>query len=107
MSQQVRTDCRICEAACGLIAELDEEGKVKRLKPDRDHPVSRGFGCAKGTRFAETASGAHRVLTPAVRRDGQWQPHHDRPTSQGGSSQVSHWGESGLRRPRPNSCHPF
>lgn len=72
MSQQVRTYCRICEAACGLIAELDEEGKVKRLKPDRDHPVSRGFGCAKGTRFAETASGAHRVLTPAVRRDGQW-----------------------------------
>lgn len=61
------TYCRICEALCGLVAEQDAEGGL-RLKPDREHPISRGFVCAKGTRFAETASHPERLLHPALRR---------------------------------------
>ncbi|MBX3270597.1 MAG: molybdopterin-dependent oxidoreductase [Sandaracinaceae bacterium] len=58
------TFCRICEAACGLVYE---DGK---LRPDRDHPVSRGFVCAKGTRFVEVAQHPSRLTAPRIRRRG-------------------------------------
>lgn len=59
-----KTYCRICEAACGLILE---DG---RLRPDRAHPISKGFVCAKGTRFLEVMQHESRLETPLVRRDG-------------------------------------
>lgn len=65
----MRTYCRICEAACGLTVELDAQGEPTRLKPDREHPTSRGYACAKGTRFLEVARHRDRVLVP--RMDGQ------------------------------------
>jgi anaerobic selenocysteine-containing dehydrogenase len=68
------TYCRICEAACGLIAETRPDGSVK-LSPDRDHPVSKGYICAKGTRFTEVATHPSRITTPMLRDDtGVLQP---------------------------------
>lgn len=60
------TYCRICEAACGLTAEVDAAGRVVKLRPDRDHPVSRGYACAKGTRFAESATHDDRIVDAEV-----------------------------------------
>ncbi len=69
-----RTFCRICEAACALRAEGDDAGQPLRLRPDREHPVSRGFACAKGTRFVEVAHHPERVLAPLQRQsDGRYQ----------------------------------
>jgi len=62
------TFCRICEAACGLIADLDASGHPVRLRPDRQHPVSQGFICAKGTRFLEVATHPERLLWPLQRQ---------------------------------------
>jgi len=45
--QTIETYCRICEAACGLLADLDDHGKLVKLRPNRSHPVSHGFVCAK------------------------------------------------------------
>lgn len=64
-----RTYCRICEAACGLVVDVDADGQPIRLRPDRTHPVSRGYACAKGTRFLEVARHPARLLHPRV--DGQ------------------------------------
>jgi anaerobic selenocysteine-containing dehydrogenase len=44
---EVRTFCRICEPSCGLVATVDE-GRLVKLSPDRDHPVTQGFACHKG-----------------------------------------------------------
>lgn len=63
-----KTYCRICEAACGL------EYADGKLRPDRDHPVSRGFVCAKGTRFTEVAHHPVRLRRPMLRRDGALEP---------------------------------
>lgn len=41
------TYCRICEPLCGLVATV-EDGRLVRLRPDDDHPLSRGFACPKG-----------------------------------------------------------
>ena len=38
----IRTFCRVCEPACGLVARV-EEGKLVGVKPDREHPVSQGW----------------------------------------------------------------
>ena len=43
----VKTFCRVCEPACGLVAEV-EGGRLARLMPDREHPVSKGYACHKG-----------------------------------------------------------
>lgn len=68
MSQRVTTYCRICEAACGL--EVDTDGERPKIRPDRAHPISKGFVCAKGTRFAEVAFHPERLLEPQVRSGG-------------------------------------
>ena len=66
--RSVPTFCRICEAACGLLADLDASGQPVRLRSDRAHPVSQGFVCAKGTRFLEVAEHPARLLFPLLRR---------------------------------------
>jgi len=68
------TFCRICEAACSLQAETGNHGQVVRLRPDRQHPVSQGFACAKGTRFVDVATHPDRLLYPMRRTpDGQYE----------------------------------
>jgi anaerobic selenocysteine-containing dehydrogenase len=67
------TYCRICEAACGLVAEVEND-RVIALRPDRQHVVSRGFACAKGTRFTELHHSPDRVDQPLVRRGEQLEP---------------------------------
>ncbi len=67
-AESVKTYCRICESACGLVVEKDEHGEPVRIRPDRDHPNSRGFVCAKGTRFLEVARHPGRLVRPMRRR---------------------------------------
>lgn len=47
MSSTHHTYCRLCEVGCGLVAEV-EEGRITRLRPDTEHPVTAGFACNKG-----------------------------------------------------------
>ncbi|HQW19893.1 MAG TPA: molybdopterin-dependent oxidoreductase [Rhodocyclaceae bacterium] len=47
MKQTKYTFCRICEASCGLIAEL-EDGKITSIAPNPDHIGTNGFACKKG-----------------------------------------------------------
>ena len=43
------TYCRICEPLCGMVATV-EDGRVTKLRPDDDNPLSRGFACPRGSR---------------------------------------------------------
>lgn len=66
------TYCRICEAVCGLVATV-EDGKVTKLRPDRDHPLSQGFACPKGIAMAQIQNDPDRVLHPLRRQpDGSF-----------------------------------
>jgi formate dehydrogenase len=62
------TFCRICEPFCGLIATVEGDRLVS-LRPDPDHPTSRGFACPKGIAYAELQNDPDRVLYPLRRRD--------------------------------------
>jgi len=66
-----RTFCRICEAHCGLVAEVERANqRVLRLIPDREHPVSRGYCCAKGLRLGEVHHDPDRLDFPRKRGQG-------------------------------------
>lgn len=57
------TYCRICEAVCGMVATV-EDGRITRLRPDREHPLSRGYACPKGVAMLEVHDDPDRVLHP-------------------------------------------
>ena len=67
-SDVVRTFCRLCEVGCGMVATVDD-GRLTRVRPDHDHPVTKGFACSKGLRAADVHADPDRVLHPQ-RRDG-------------------------------------
>ncbi|MCB9630802.1 MAG: molybdopterin-dependent oxidoreductase [Sandaracinus sp.] len=61
------TFCRICEALCGLEAEV-EGGRVVQLRPDARHVATRGYACVKGLKQAEYLRSPDRLRYPLVRR---------------------------------------
>lgn len=63
---EVRTFCRICEPSCGLVARV-EEGRLVKLSPDRDHPVTEGFACHKGLAMVDLHHDPDRLDHPTVR----------------------------------------
>ncbi len=73
MSEERITYCRICEPLCGLVATV-EDGEVVQLRPDREHPLSRGFACPKGIAMADVQNDPDRVTHPLRRRpDGSFE----------------------------------
>ena len=71
MREEKITFCRVCEALCGLVATV-EDGRVTDLRPDPDHVVSKGYGCAKGLAFHNVTHDPDRVLHPMKKQDGKW-----------------------------------
>ncbi|MBF5054623.1 hypothetical protein [Alloalcanivorax venustensis] len=67
-----KTYCRICEAHCGLDVTLDGE-KVVAVKPDKTHPVSKGYACIKGAAIGELHHDPDRVNHPLKKVGGEWQ----------------------------------
>jgi formate dehydrogenase len=62
------TYCRICEALCGLVVTTSD-GRIVRVRADRENPASRGFMCAKGAAMADVQADPDRVRAP-LRRCG-------------------------------------
>ena len=62
------TYCRICEPLCGLVATV-EDGRVVKLRPDAEHPLSKGFACPKGIAMTDVQNDPDRVLHPLRRRE--------------------------------------
>jgi formate dehydrogenase len=63
-----RTYCRICEPTCGMIATV-EDGKLVQLRPDADHPITKGFSCPKGIEFVHVQNDPDRLLYPMRRTE--------------------------------------
>lgn len=76
VTKQVRTFCRVCEPACGLVADVSN-GEIAALRPDREHPISKGFACHKG------------LATLDIHRDPDRLDHPQRRNAQGGFDAIS------------------
>jgi anaerobic selenocysteine-containing dehydrogenase len=57
--------CRICAAACGIVVEVDG-GTVLRVRGDAEHPVSRGYTCAKGRALPSMHHRSDRLSAPRL-----------------------------------------
>ena len=63
MEKVVRTVCQGCHSECGVRVHVDD-GRVTKIKPDPDHPSSRGYICVKGTNYAHFAYHHHNYAEP-------------------------------------------
>lgn len=72
--RRTKTFCRLCEVNCGLEASVDEAGRLADLRPDRDHPVSRGFACHKGLLAREVHWDPDRLDAPLRRTEPGFVP---------------------------------
>lgn len=73
MPMEKHTYCRICEPLCGMIATVEDDRLIS-LRPDKEHPLSRGFACPKGIAFAEIVNDPDRLRHPLRRRpDGEFE----------------------------------
>ena len=73
-SEEHITYCRICEPLCGLVATV-QDGELVKLRPDGDHPLSKGFACPKGIAMVGVQNDPDRVTHPLRRRDdGSFEP---------------------------------
>ena len=61
--EQKVTFCRICEAHCGMVATV-EDGRISKLRPDPNHPLSKGYACPKGIAMLDVQNDPDRVLHP-------------------------------------------
>jgi len=69
MKQIVQAACpHDCPDACGVLITV-EEGRATRIQGDPEHPVTRGFLCAKVAKYLDRVYSPDRVLYP-VRRVG-------------------------------------
>jgi len=62
------TYCRICEPLCGMVATVDD-GRLTKLRPDAEHPLSKGFACPKGIAMTDVHNDPDRVLHPLKRTE--------------------------------------
>jgi anaerobic selenocysteine-containing dehydrogenase len=62
----IRTFCRVCEPACGLVARV-ENGALTAVRPDREHPISHGWACNKGIATLDVHRDPDRLSYPLGR----------------------------------------
>src|SRR5258707_8213281 len=58
-----------CPDCCALETHVDEQGRALRVRGRADHPVTRGWLCAKVNRYLERVYHPERLLYP-MRRVG-------------------------------------
>lgn len=74
--KKIRTVCRSCHGACGVIAHV-KDGKVVKVEGDPNHPISHGTMCAKGLAITQLAYHPDRILHPmkkvGEKLSGKWE----------------------------------
>jgi len=65
--------CPTCNSGCGLLLEV-KDNIVIDIKPDRTHPLSRGFYCPKGLNWHNITNSKDRVKRPLLRKGDQFHP---------------------------------
>ncbi len=65
-TRAVKSICFECHSRCGVELEI-EDGKLKSVRGDKAHPISRGYICPKGTANPEIVYHPERITTPLVK----------------------------------------
>jgi thiosulfate reductase/polysulfide reductase chain A len=72
----VRTICQGCHSECGVLVHVNRD-RIIKIKPDPDHPSSRGYICVKGTYYADFTHHPDRLKYPlrrvGAKGEGKWE----------------------------------
>ncbi|MCW8907597.1 MAG: nitrate reductase [Sedimenticola sp.] len=68
MADETRTTCPYCGVGCGILARLEDSGRVS-VRGDPEHPSNQGRLCSKGSALGETVGHEGRLVSPIL--DGQ------------------------------------
>jgi anaerobic selenocysteine-containing dehydrogenase len=70
MATKAKSVCALdCPDTCALTVSINEDGRAIKLSGDLEHPFTRGFLCAKVTKYLDKQYHAERLLHP-LRRVG-------------------------------------
>jgi len=76
MIQKIKTACRACHGGCGAVVTVDD-GRVTKIEPDPDAPLSKGRLCPKGFAGIELLYDPNRLKYPMKRAgergEGKWE----------------------------------
>lgn len=70
--REVKSFCRVCTSACGLVVEVDED-KVIRVRGDTEHTLTAGYTCAKGRALPQAHHHPDRLEWPQMKIAGSHQ----------------------------------
>ena len=71
--REVQSICPYCGVGCGLRLQT-ENGRLVGLKPDPEHPISRGTLCPKGATAHEFVHHPDRLTQPLLRKNNNLAP---------------------------------
>lgn len=67
----VQATCSLdCPDTCSLHVSVDGDGRATKVQGNPDHPVTRGFLCAKVTKYLDLVYSPERLLHPMRRKQG-------------------------------------
>ncbi len=71
-----KTVCTFCTGNCGVLAHV-EDGRVLKVEPNPEHPLSRGFMCQRGRMAVDWLYHPDQLMHPLKRNggrgEGKWQ----------------------------------
>ena len=67
--QSTPTQCPYCGVGCGLLADVDGDGRLTAVRGDRHHPANRGRTCRKPLGLPFAVHAPDRATTPLWRAD--------------------------------------
>src|SRR5882724_8705548 len=74
MIETKKTLCnRDCPDACSIVATV-EDGRITKIRGDKEHPITRGFLCYRTSLFLSTQYSRERLRTPLLRTNGDFRP---------------------------------
>jgi anaerobic selenocysteine-containing dehydrogenase len=78
MDTEIKSTCGLCQIGCGIVAHVDDIGRIVRIEGDPESPLNEGALCPKGLASLETFYHPDRLKHPLKRignrGDGKWRP---------------------------------
>ncbi len=69
--REVKTICPYCGVGCGMYLTVDDDNQVTGVKPQDDHPISKGTLCPKGATAHQFIHHEDRLTAPMIRKGGE------------------------------------
>jgi anaerobic selenocysteine-containing dehydrogenase len=95
-----------CPDACSLLVTI-EDGKATKLRGDPSHPITRGFLCAKVTRYLEREYSPERLLYPQRRTGAKGDGRFERVSWDSALDEITTRLEELARKYGPETILPF